>query len=242
MKLTLLFLFLPLLVAGNYLLYRSIHVDAPQDVFVHTATSFNVPVQCSKLGLLGCTPHPANYLKAGGTKLDLKLSDFIDIEDLKDSFTQALKLCEQHHIDHLLIAYLPIYFVETRSILKERFVPECQRFFQSIGPQIKGLIASLKKELNIAIPVTLIIPSAHVLERVPTRVLDDDDRIRYSIKQFPILKGINESSLNTIIIINNQDSDQNEQIISYLKYEYLFEKKLWYLSVETKKKRFHKYL
>ncbi len=132
--------------------YRGIRRDASHGVAIYTSESFCVPHQCKSLALLGCTPHPTVYLsqhKNPKPMKDLTLEDILDLAYLKDSFTQVLSICANTKIDHLLIAYLPIYFVKMRQLLKEAFVDECKMFLDTIGPQIATFIRDLKKELGI---------------------------------------------------------------------------------------------
>lgn len=232
---------LALLGLSAFIIYRGILRDA--SVTRSTGTTFAVPQGCKRLALLGCTPHPTEYLshkKDPKTMANLTLKDFLDRDDLKDSFTQVLKICEDNKVDHLLIAYLPIYFVSMRKLLQERFVDECEIFLHTIAPQIADVIKTLKKELGISVPVTLVIPSREALEKTPRAIGSSEDRVRYSIKQFPHLDGIDH--LEDILIINNKGSSQNDGIIRYLRYEYLLEPPVSYTTRETSKKRFHAYI
>ena len=226
-----------------YVYYRGIRTaDTPVGVSVSTGTSFVIPKGCKRLALLGCTPHPTVYLSQKNPKAlnTLELKDILDLDDLKDSFTQVLRICENNQIDHLLIAYLPIYFVKMRQLLKERFVPEAEAFLKAIAPQIATFIQELKKELDIQLPVSLLIPPKAALEKVPIELVSPEERVRYSIKQFPKLIGIDR--LDSLVIINNKGSSQNDGILRYLRYEYLFEPPISYEVYGTQKERFHKYL
>jgi hypothetical protein len=208
-------------------------VTTHSNMTVMRADKFSIPA-CVKY--LEKKDYPLNYLK------DLKLGDFVDARDLRDSFRQVLLSCKKNNVDHLLIAYLPIYFVELRKLLKNDFTTGCTLFLKSLGPQIQKLLTEVAHELQSTLPVTLIMPPAHALARVPIVTLSSEDRVRYLIKQFPLLDGIDYSNLETLTIINNQGSEQNTGLIDYLRYEYLYNKPLTYRIVETDKKHFHKYL
>lgn len=77
------------------------------------------------------------------------------------------------------------------------------------------------------------------MAQIPELITQQNDRIRYLIKQFPTLKNINDSALDTITIINNEQSSEDEMLIAYLKYEYLFEKPIEYHTSSLGKPRFH---
>jgi hypothetical protein len=217
-------------------------------VVTHTiANSFIIPYHTKRLGLLGCTPHPAQYIKMHGYSRKkmrtLKLDDFLDIDYLRDSFDQVLLLCKQHVIDHLIIAYLPIYFADMHQLIHHNFVAGVQSFFKSIAPQMRNLIKEEADRLNCTTNITIIVPPRSALKKVPANRITMDDRIRYLIKQFPQRKNFSNSDLETIVIINNQgEDDQNDTIIRYLKYAYLFEKPVAYETINTNKPKFHKYL
>ncbi len=213
----------------------------PSEATVLTGSTFTVPTGCKRVALLGCTPHPMVYLSQKNPKqmANLMLKDVLDLDDLKDSFSQVLRICEDTKMDHLLIAYLPIYFVKMRQLLKELFVSECHIFLQTIAPQIAKFVRDLKNELGITVPVTLVIPPREALEKVPDQIVSPEQRVQYSIKQFPRLSGIDR--LEEILIINNKSTSQNEGIIRYLQYEYLLEPPVRYTTIETSKERFHTY-
>lgn len=211
-----------------------------------TSNAFTVSHHTKRLGLLGCTPHPTQYIKTHGYSPKkmraIKLDEFLDIDYLRDSFDQVLLLCKQHTIDHLVIAYLPVYFVDMHQLVHHNFVSGVQSFFKSIAPQMKNLIKEEADKLNCTTNITIVMPSLSALQKAPSTHISIDDRIRYLIKQFPQLKHLSCSELDTIVIINNQgEDDQNDNIIRYLKYEYLFEKPITYETISTNKSKFHKY-
>ncbi len=222
---------------------RYYHSPRTPEVALITGSTFTVSQGVKRVALLGCTPHPTVYLSQEYPKelANLRLEDFLDLAYLKDSFSQVLKICKDHQVDHLLIAYLPIYFVKMRQLLKERFVKECHAFLQTIAPQIAKFVRELKKELGITVPVTIMVPPQEALEKIPHTIASFEERIRYLIKQFPHLDGIGR--LESILIINNKSSSSQEDdgIINYLQYEYLFEPPVRYTTCETTKKRFHLY-
>lgn len=230
-----------LLLLGGLYYYSTLPTTT--EVQVVTRTTFTVVPGYKRVALLGCTPHPTAYLSQSNHKemAHLELKDFLDLAYLKDSFIQVLKICEDQKIDHLLIAYLPAYFVKMRQQLKEQFVKECQIFLHTVAPQIATFIRKLKKELALTVSVTIVVPPRESLEKVPANLSSFEERIRYLIKQFPRLDGIGH--LESILIINNKSSSTEDSgIINYFKYEYLFEPPVRYLTSETTKKRFHQYL
>lgn len=211
-----------------------------------TSNSFKVPHSTKRLGLLGCTPHPAQYIKTHGYNRKkmrtIQLADFLDVDYLRDSFDQVLLLCKQHNIDHLLIAYLPVYFIDMHELVHHQFVTASSRFLRTIVPQMEQLIKEEVHKLDCNSSITIVVPPRSSLKRVPQHRIPLDERIRYLIKQFPHLNGISSSDLDTLVIINNQgEDDQNENIIRYLKYEYLFEKPLKYETININKPKFHQY-
>ncbi len=174
----------------------------------------------------------------------LTLEDLIDINDLEDSFKQVLHLCIKNKVDHLLIAYLPIYFVKMKMLTGKKFIEQSHEFMTIIAPQVARFIENIAQKEQITIPITIVVPPKEALEKVPSSIISKEDRVRYLIKQFPKLT---LTDTQTILIINNKGSSnkgssQNDGIIRYLKYEYLFDKPLTYEVCETDKKRFHKYL
>lgn len=212
-----------------------------------TSNSFTIPYTTKRLGLVGWTPHPAHYIKTHGYSRkkmrNLKLDEFLDVEYLRDSFDQVLLLCKQYNIDHLLIAYLPVYFIDMHELTHNKFVSGARLFFKSVVPQIQQLIQEEAQKLKCTTNITIIVPPHAALKKVPSSRIPIDDRIRYLIKQFPQLKNFSNSELETIVIMNSQgEDDQNDNIIRYLKYEYLFEKPVKYETINTNKPKFHKYL
>ena len=127
-------------------------------------------------------------------------------------------------------------------LLKQTFVEECSSFLMAIAPQITKLIEKIQKELDYNGGVTLILPCPDALNRIPCTFVSPQERMLYSIKQFPRLEAIARSCLDTVTIINNQGSEQNGMFITLLKYEYLFERPLHYAILETAKRKFHTYI
>jgi hypothetical protein len=231
--------------------YR-VFTEDPSVVTIYQGSTYTLPHNCPNLGLLGCTPHPSAYLKklaaensASVSKLDLSklmLTDFINLDDLKDSFTETLLLAKTHKIDHILIAYLPVYFIATKRLIKQDAAKRIQSFLISCGNQIGELVKKLQEELSIFIPITIVLPTKQALNKIPSDFVSDDEYVRCLIKQFPRLAGFENSNLKTITIINtSDDAGQNAPIINLLKYEYLFERPLEYREISTRKKRFHSY-
>ena len=65
----------------------------PETTFkVHCSNSFAIPSHCKHLGLLGCTPQPAQYLNEHGNDAKLleniTLDCFLDSNYVRDSFAQ----------------------------------------------------------------------------------------------------------------------------------------------------------
>ncbi len=208
-------------------------------VQVYQGDSFRIPSNCKHLALLGCTPHPIHYLKDHGNDVRLletiALDSFLDVHYVRNSFDQTFTRCKEFAIDHLLIAYLPIYYIGMRSILGDKFIYGCKQFFRQIIPEITELIKESAASIGYDGGITLIIPTNHQLSHVPHQLAEPADRIRYLIKQFPVLKNISQSILQTITIINNKASDEDDMLINYLKYEYLYEKPIVYKNVTPAK-------
>lgn len=217
--------------------------SAKEQVTTYTGDHFIIPHECRHIALLGCTPHPTQYLAEHGNNADclrnISINNFLDIAYVADSFNETFKVCKKQGVDHLIIAYLPIYFMRMRAVLGNQFVTYCRMFFNSIVPEMKQLIKHAAQQTEYTGKITLIIPPDYQLARVPESIENKDDRIRYLIKQFPSFKNITSSALETIIIINNEQSSEDAMLISYLKYEYIFEKPINYITCSTGKKQFH---
>lgn len=216
-----------------------------KNVNIYTSEIFYIPKNVKHLALLGCTPQPGKFVqqKCNVEALkNIKLNEFLDIEYLRDSFTTVLTLCKNNNIDHLLIAYLPVYFVDLKQILGSQFIEGSIDFFNAIKPQIQNLLQDIQNDMHCAVPITIIIPTIAKLKQIPNRRIDNAERIQFLIKQFPKIGNLNSSHIEMITIINNKGSDQNEDIINYLSYEYLLDKKLNYGVLETNKEKFHKYI
>jgi len=213
-------------------------------VTVYTGDQFTIPDSCKHIALIGCTPNPTNYLAEHGNNPDclkgLRASDFLDAAYVQDSFERTFAICKELGVDHLVIAYLPIYFVRMRPVLGDQFVCFCRMFLTNITADMTSLIKKAAQQAGYAGQATLIIPMDYQLAHVPFEITGKDERIRYLIKQFPVLKNITQSALSTITIINNEQSAEDEMIIAYLKYEYLYDKPIQYLTRSTGKKLFHK--
>ncbi len=238
------YFYLPLILIGIIGIYVCTH-QITERVNVYTGTTFFIPAQVRNLALLGCTPQPSIYLQNKDNRRflsSIKLNKLLDIDYLKDSFEQTITLCKHNSVDHLLIAYLPIYFSDIKQSNPETFIDDCTTFLENIAPQIKTLIEEIMKTMDYSIPVTIILPTRKELEKVPSGRMTNKQRIQFLIKQFPQLINLNTSDLRIITIINNKNSDQNEEIINYFEYEYLFNKPIEYSILSTDKEKFHKYL
>lgn len=213
------------------------------NIVAYTGNHFFVPHECKHLALLGCTPHPTHYLANHGNDKELirnlHIADFLDIAYVTDSYVRTFELCKEREIDHLLIAYLPIYFVRMKSMLGDQFVQYSRLYFKRIIPEITELIKKAQEQTDYQGKTTLIMPTDREMAQVPALVAQKDDRTRYLIKQFPKLQNISNSQLSTITIINNANSQEDDMLIAYLKYEYLFEKPLAYHTASLDKERFH---
>ena len=168
------------------------------------------------------------------------MDDFLDREYVRDSFVRTFNVCKEQGVDHLIIAYLPIYFVRMRQVLGGEFVASCRKFLSTITSEMTKLIEDAAQQADYKGQATLIIPPDYQLARVPLDSPDNEDRVRYLIKQFPVLRNMKESSLKLITIINNEQSAEDAMLIAYLKYEYLYEKPITYRTCSTGKKQFHK--
>lgn len=219
------------------------HRISSQRVCVYTGDSFFIPHETKNLALLGCTPHPSAYLARydNNSKLlsTITLNDFLDKDYLCDSFKRTFTLCKEHHIDHLLIAYLPIYYLAMYKQLGTQFVKNCRTFLDQILKEIPLLIEQIIREVDFKGKVTLIAPPDYQLSRVPSTLENLEERFRYLIKQFPTLKNLSESALEKITIINNKASQEDDALIDYLKYEYLYEKRVIFEKLNIEKERFH---
>ncbi len=217
-------------------------------VKVYRGDSFRVPRTCKHLAILGSTPHPTQFIANQTGTIDslkkIKLSDFMDVEYLRDSYKNALFLCMHNQVDHLLIAYLPAHFVELRADYDTHiYVQAIRNFLKSITPQIKALIREVAQEIGCITPVTLVTPNKKGILRVPSFFESKEQKVQHYIRSFPHLKGIRGDTVMRLSIINNQGAEQqNEKIIRYLSYEYLFEGSLNFTTLELDKKTVHKYL
>ncbi len=112
-----------------------------------------------------------------------------------------------------------------------------ERIPTEIPPFIHNAIATYGYDGN----VTLILSSRTAIQHVPSSVGSVHDRIRYLIKEFPRITNLNQSQVETIAIINNKASQEDDQLISYLKYEYVYQRPVMYEKYTTNKERFHSY-
>lgn len=230
-------------VAAFYLL--RVNNQLQQQVVVSQTGVFYVPKSCKHLGILGSTPHPTLYVKKQ-KQLDLqaiKLQDFLDITALKDSFTKTVQLCEKQGIDHLLIAYLPVYYAKLKNEFGERASSMVSIFLRSISPQIRELIQDVLISMDSALPVTLMLPTYNELKRIPDEVVSEEQYAQFLIKQFPALDW-SDSDLQYITIINTKldEGEQNNAIERYLQYEYLYNKPVQFMQAAIEKPRFHTYI
>ena len=227
------------------LIVAVIDYRVPSRIEVYTGESITLSNKDRKIGFLGCTPHPTRYLQSQQHPLralqDVTLATIIDTDDVQDSFNKTIELCVQHDIDHLFIAYLPIYCIDMRPILQHQFVEGCMLFFERIHAEILPFIHNAITAYGYDGNVTLILPSRTTIQHVPVSIGSIDDRIRYLIKEFPRITNLNQSQVTTIAIINNKESQEDDQLISYLKYEYLYERPVTYEKYTTNKERFHSY-
>lgn len=222
------------------------HAYQQHQVQVYSGDSFVVDPHCKHIALLGCTPHPTTYLKEDKNRQisleNIKIADFLEVDYLLDSFSRTILLCSQEHIDHLVIAYLPVHFIEMRELLGDQFISQCRMFLNRIGAEIKPIIEQTVEALGFKGNISLILPTDYSIERVPEKIGSLDERVRYLIKELPTLKDIANSSLAIISIINNKPSEEDDKLIDYLKYEYLYEiDHIEFRKYAIGKERFHQY-
>jgi len=230
-------------VAAFYLLH--VNNQPQQQVTVSQTGLFYVPKNCKHLGLLGSTPHPTLYVKKQKqfNLHEIKLPDFLDTAALKDSFAKTVQLCEKQGIDHLLIAYLSVYYANLKKEFGERVSSMMSIFLRSIAPQIRELIQDVLISMHSTLPVTLMLPTYNELERIPDEVVSEEQYAQFLIKQFPALEW-SHSDLQYITIINTKldEGEQTNAIEQYLQYEYLYSRPVIFKQAAIDKKRFHMYI
>ncbi len=197
------------------------------------------------VAFLGCTPHPTKYLKELPNHHiailnEITLSKIIDIDDLFDSFCKTLFICKNNNVDHLIIAYLPIYFMELKQLLGKNFIQGIQQFFKNIVPSIIMLISQAKIHSRYTGNITLILPPVDQLTLIPEHFNHPATRTAYLAKQFPRIKNIDACPIETITIINNENDAESRELINYFSYTYLLKKPITYQIHAIGKKRFHK--
>lgn len=201
------------------------------------------------VALIGCTPRmPSFCLEPDDTKAilnrlaNLRIVDYIDEDDLRDSFFKTLIVCKERKIDCLVIAYLPIYFIEAKSILKTHFTVACRAYLKAIAPQIIAIIGDQAKKAGYLGKIILSLPSDQLLDHIPASDISFEERTCYLIKQFPRLHGLEH--VVDITIINNKsekNDEENKEIINLFRYEYLYEARLQFIATTFGKRRFHSY-
>lgn len=136
---------------------------AKEQITAYIGDQFVIPHDCKHIALLGCTPHPTQYLMDHDNNKELirniHIEDFLDIEYVTDSFVRTFEICKNEQIDHLIIAYLPIYFVRMRPILGDQFVPYSRMFLNNIVPEIKKLIEHAAHRTGYIAKTILISPT-----------------------------------------------------------------------------------
>lgn len=197
------------------------------------------------VAFLGCTPHPTKYLKGlpndhKAILNEITLSNIIDIDDLLDSFCKTLFICKNNNVDHLIIAYLPIYFMELKQLLGKNFIQGIQEFFKNIVPSIILVISQAKSHSRYTGNITLILPPVDQLKLIPLHFKYPATRTAYLAKQFPRIKNIDAYPIETITIINNENDAESQELINYFSYTYLLKKPITYQVHAIGKKRFHK--
>ena len=224
--------------------YRTQQLDSSETVLVFFGDMVVIPKGTTHIGLLGCTPHPTTYLKTTQGSVNqlayITGEDFLDMEYVLDSFVRTFTECNEQGIDLLVIAYLPIYYVGMRGILGNRFVEGCRTFLMAIAADMQHLIERAVAQTNYQGLVMLVLPPDYQLERVPAAIADQEDRCRYLVKQFPYLSGLSNSLVTHITIINNCPSPEDDALIRYFRYEYLFQAPVEFGKAYINKERFHK--
>lgn len=231
-------------IIAGMLFAASVFKPANRQVQASVSEQFTIPTGCEHIALIGCTPHPTEYLKQHNNDPSclktIRIHDFLDREYLADSYERTCLICKEQQVDHLIIAYLPIYFMRMRALLGDQFVRCCRKFLSNIKNDMVAVIEAAAQKVGYTGQVTLILPSDQQLSRVPTDLTEKEDRVRYLIKQFPFFINRGTSQLKRVTIINNEDSSADDMITSYLKYEYLYDSPVAYATCSTGKKQFHK--
>lgn len=223
-------------------------------VLLPTNNFVDIPPTTSRLGLLGCTPHPTVYLKnfANATQRMLAIekidiSDFLDIDYLKDSFTKTFLICKDQQIDHLVMAYLPIYFVDMQILLENDFLKASQIFLAGMKSQITPLIDSAAKTAGFTGSFQLVLPTAEQIQETPKYISSQDQRTAFLVRHFPYFDNLKNSQVKTLVIINNSppseiDNNEDNDLITLFRFIYLTQKELTFEQYGTGKTRFHKTL
>src|SRR5271154_6740858 len=106
-----------LLLASSAIIFYKYCTHMPR-VDAYVGDYFFIPDNCKHIALIGCTPNPTDYLKehrnTPGILQTVALHDFLDMEYVRDSFDRTFLRCIEHGVEHLVIAYLPIYYVQMR--------------------------------------------------------------------------------------------------------------------------------
>jgi len=205
---------------------------------------FDIPSNTKRLGIIGSTPHPTVFLnKRGYPYLPKNLSEFIEVESLRDSFEKTIVLGKQQGIDHLLIAYLPIYYSKIKKQLKDKTPLYINQFLKIIIPEIKEILENCLVKHSIPFQVTLILPTIERLQEIPEKLNSEEQYIQYLIKQFPYLNRL-DNELETIVIMNTSSghNEQDARIVRYFEYEYLLDTPVQYMLATIDKPKFHTYI
>lgn len=217
------------------------------DVVVLREGRFVVPGNCKRIALIGATPNPTLFLqnnRSAATHLGcIRIDDFIDVSYLKDSFEQLLKLCVDLRVDHLVFAYLPVYYSKIQEEYGDKTPKMIEAFLTSLVPQMRNAIIDVVRKCGINVSVTIMPPVTDEINRIPAKVHSPRHYAQYLTKEFPRLDFSN-SQLETVVIINTnqiKNATETEDIVSYLQYEYLFERALTYEQAFIDKPSVHKY-
>lgn len=217
-------------------IYTLKHRHNPHVTIVWT-TSEHVPIVTEhNTGILGSTPHPTCMVSAHPHTATIpELAHIIDKEYYYNSWKEVLELCNKNSITQLIVAYLPVYFVELQKIWTMQTAQHAAIFFEKSKEYIINSIYRASQDVQFRGTIVIVIPVRSQFDLLNSQ--DVENRTYSLFTHFPKLN----IPVNSTITIFNTCNAHNESKYLYELFKNTYPQAIWKLQF-LQRSQFHKYI
>ena len=211
--------------------------DRHSHVTIVWTTSEHAPIiTAQNTGILGSTPHPT-YALFGyhDTVIIPELAHIIDKEYYYNSWKEILDVCNKNSINQLIVAYLPVYFVELQKIWTTQTGKYAEIFFEKSKEYIINTAYRASQDVQFQGTIVIVIPVQSQFDHLSVEQLKD--RTYSLFTDFPQLS----ISVNYTITIFNTYNTHNESKYLYELFKNTYPQATWKLQF-LQRSQFHQYI